>query len=205
MTIISMASHLGAVCAFMPVDTKTKAYLKQCGHKSLKTVEPDKGCIYEKVLKFNISKLKPLVSLSQAIDSVVPALKASKTNIQEVFIGSCSQGRLEDLEIAAKILKGKKVNSDVKLYVAAASKKIFRQALDKGIISILAKAGAIILPSGCGPCAGVHQGILADKDNAIATCPRNFCGFMGNPTANVYIASTATAASSAIVGKIVTY
>jgi 3-isopropylmalate/(R)-2-methylmalate dehydratase large subunit len=202
MTIVSMAGHLGAVCAFMPIDSKTKAYLKQHGSKVSKVVEPDKGCFYEKVLRFDVSKLKPLAAWPQTIDTVVLVSKLSKVKIQEVFIGSCSQGRLEDLEIAAKILKGKKVNPEVKLYVAAASKEIFRRALDKGLIAILAKAGAIVLPSGCGPCAGVHQGILADKDNAIATCPRNFCGFMGNPAANAYIASASTAAHSAISGKI---
>ena len=201
-TITNMTIEFGAKCGFMPVDKKAVSFLKKAGVKNIKSYHSDKDACYEKIIEFDISKLTPYVARPHTVDNGVPVKKAEGIKISQAYIGTCTNGRLQDLEIAAGVLKGRKVNPEVKLLVAPASAKIFKQALQKGIIDIFVSSGAIILPPGCGPCVGTHQGVPADRENVISTANRNFKGRMGNPKAFIYLASPATVAASAIKGKI---
>jgi len=140
--------------------------------------------------------------MPHTVDNVASIKKVQGKKIDEVYIGTCTNGRLEDLRIAGKILKGKKVYKDVKMLVAPASRAIFLEAIKEGIIEIFVKAGAAVLNPGCGPCVGTHQGVPADGEVALSTANRNFKGRMGNPKSFIYLCSPATAAASAITGKI---
>ncbi len=203
-TICNMVVEMGAKVGFMPVDKKTLAWLKPRVPKGRKInkISADKGATYTKVLEYDISGLKPQVSLPHNVDTVssVDALKNVKIN--QVFLGTCTNGRLEDFKIAAGILKSKKVSAQVKLIVAPASRLIFLEALKLGIIDTFVKAGAVVVAPGCGPCVGTHNGVPADGEVVISTANRNFKGRMGNPNAFIYLGSPATACASAIEGKI---
>ena len=201
-TITNMTIEFGAKCGLIAPDKKVKAYLNRIGQKKYKPVYSDKNCHYEKIIEFDITKLTPYVAKPHSVDSGVPVSKLKKIKINEAFLGTCTNGRLEDLEIGAKILKGRKIHPDVKLLVAPASRRIFQQALNKGVLRVFLDAGAIVLPAGCGPCVGTHQGVPADKEVVISTANRNFKGRMGNPASFIYLASPATVVASAIKGKI---
>lgn len=201
-TIVNMAANLGAACALIAADKKAGDFLKAAGVKKIKPVIADRDCTYEKVYLFDVSKLVPCVSIANSSDMVVEASRVGDKAINEAFIGTCANGRLSDLVIAAKILKGKRVKTDVKLLIAPASRAIYLAALKGGLISIFIKAGAIILPPGCGPCLGAHQGVLADGEIAISSGNTNYQGAMSNKSAFVYLASPATVAASALTGKI---
>ena len=144
-----------------------------------------------------------MIACPHTVDNVKPAIELSGIEIQQCLIGTCTNGRFSDLKIAADILKGKQVNSNVRLLILPASKSIFERALREGIIETLVKAGGIILPPGCGPCLGAHQGVLAPGEKCLSTANRNFKGRMGCKEAEIYLASPATVAASAIDGKIV--
>ena len=204
LTICNMAVEMGAKVGFMPIDKKTVEWYKNIGvpEKKLKPVIADKDARYEKVLEFDISKLKPQVSKPHTVDNTADAIELKDTNIQEAFIGTCTNGRLSDLKVAASILKSRKVSPSVRLIVAPSSRSIYLQALKSGIIETLVKAGAAVVAPGCGPCVGTHNGIPADGESVISTANRNFKGRMGNPNAFIYLASPATVASSSITGKI---
>ncbi len=203
MTICNMVVEMGAKAGFMPVDQKTKSWFKQnTGQAKIKMIGPDQGARYEKVLAYDISQLKPQVSRPHSVDSAIDAEKLKNTVIQEAFLGTCTNGRLTDLKVAAKILKGKKVHPQVRFIVAPSSRKIYLEALKLGIVDILVKAGAVIVTPGCGPCVGTHNGVPADAENVISTANRNFKGRMGNPRAFIYLGSPATVAASAIEGRI---
>ena len=189
LTLVNMAAEMNAACAF----ALPKAKEHFCA---------DKTARYLRVYKFDVSKLTPKVILPFTGDNVADASALADRHIDEAFIGTCANGRLSDLEIAAEILKGKKVFPGVKLLVAPASRKIYQEALKKKILKVFIDAGAIILPPGCGPCIGSHQGVLADHETAITSGNRNFQGIMGNTTSLVYVASPATVAASALTGKI---
>jgi 3-isopropylmalate/(R)-2-methylmalate dehydratase large subunit len=178
-----------------------EAYLRKTGVTKYGSVYPDKNCIYEKVLEFDVSKLVPYVAKPHEVDNGAPVSSVNQ-KIDQAFLGTCTNGRLEDLEIAAKILKGKRAHKDVKLLVAPASQDIFSKALHKGLLKVFIEAGAIILPVGCGPCVGTHQGVPADDEVTISSANRNFKGRMGNPKSFIYLASPATVVASAIKGKI---
>jgi len=201
-TVTNMTIEFGAKCGIIAPDKKTFAYLDSIGAKKYKTVYADKNAKYEKVLEFDVSRLSPYVAKPHNVDRGATIEEMEGTQISEAFVGTCTNGRIEDLTIAAKIVKGKKVHKDVKFLVAPASHKIYLEALKKGLIRTLSEAGAIILPAGCGPCVGTHQGVLADKEVAISTANRNFKGRMGNPSAFIYLGSPATVAASALKGKI---
>ena len=163
---------------------------------------PDADAVYDQVIKINVSKLQPQIACPHTVDNVKPIEQVLGTKLNQIVIGSCTNGRLDDLAIAAKILKGKKVAKGTRMLIFPASTRIYLQALKKGYVATFMEAGAVVMNSGCGPCLGVHQGALADGDVALATTNRNFKGRMGNPNAEVYLCSPAVAAASAITGVI---
>ncbi len=205
MTIANMVVEAGAKCGLFPTDEITYNYLKEEGRENkFKEIIPHPKARYEKVFNIDLSILKPMVSLPHTVDNVCPLDHPALKNIeiQQVFLGSCTNGRLEDLRVAAAILKGKKKHERVRMIVIPASRKVYQLALKEGLLNVFNDFGASINTPGCGPCCGVHQGILADGENALSTSNRNFKGRMGNPEAFIYLCSPATAAISAIKGKI---
>jgi 3-isopropylmalate/(R)-2-methylmalate dehydratase large subunit len=201
-TITNMTIEFGAKCGLIAPDKKVFSLLNKLSLRKYRPVCPDHNCNYEKEIEFNISKLSPQVAKPHSVDNGVSVEEVEGVRVDQAFLGTCTNGRLEDLEIGARIIKGKKVAKDVKLLVAPASNGIFAAALHKGIIRIFAEAGAIILPVGCGPCVGTHQGVPADGEVTISTANRNFKGRMGNAKSFIYLASPATVIASAIKGKI---
>jgi 3-isopropylmalate/(R)-2-methylmalate dehydratase large subunit len=201
-TIANMAVSLSAACALMETDKTTGSFLKHAGLKKIKPVFADQGCIYEGVHAFDVSRITPYVTTADTAKGAVKISAVGGKAINEAFLGTCANGRLSDLEVAAKILKGKKVKTDVKLLIAPASRAIYLEALRKGLIKTFVQAGALIMPPGCGPCMGAHQGVLADGETAISSGNTAGHGAMGNPQAFIYLASPATVAASAITGKI---
>ncbi len=203
-TICNMVVEMGAKAGFMPQDEKTVTWLKKRvpKNKLIKPVAADKNAGYARVLEYEISGLKPQVACPHTVDNVASIEKLRGVRIGEAFLGTCTNGRLSDLKIAARILKSKKVANGVKLIIAPASRDIFLEALKSGIMDIFIKAGAVIVAAGCGPCVGTHCGIPADGEVVISTANRNFKGRMGNPNAFIYLASPATVVASALEGKI---
>lgn len=201
-TITNMVVEMGAKAGIMPFDEKTKEFFKSIGFPQEKGVEADPDAEYEAIYEFNLSNLEPQVAMPHTVDNVYPISQIDNVKIHEAFIGTCTNGRLEDLRLAASILKGKKVSKNVKMIITPASKRIFIQAMKEGLIDIFLEAGAIVTNPGCGPCVGTHQGIPADGENVISTANRNFKGRMGNNKAFIHLASPLTVAASAILGKI---
>jgi len=203
-TICNMVVEMGAKVGFMPFDKKTSEWLKLRTNKKniIQPVLADKDACYEKVFEFDISKIKPLVSMPHSVDNVTTVDKLKKVTINEAFLGTCTNARLSDLRVAAKILKNKKVAKGIKFIVAPSSRLILLEAIKEGLIDIFVKAGAAVVAPGCGPCVGTHNGVPADGEIVISTANRNFKGRMGNPNAFIYLASPATVAASAIKGKI---
>ncbi|UCD16081.1 MAG: 3-isopropylmalate dehydratase large subunit [Candidatus Omnitrophota bacterium] len=201
-TITNMTIEFGAKCGLIAPDARTFSYLSRIGVKKYKAALADKNCKYERVIEFDVSKLPPYVAKPHTVDNGAPVEEVEGTKINQAFLGTCTNGRVQDLEIAARILKGRKVHPDVKFFVAPASQRVLLQALEKGIIKIILEAGGLILPPGCGACVGTHQGVPADGEVVISTANRNFKGRMGNPLSFIYLASPATVAASAIKGVI---
>lgn len=202
-TLANMAVEAGAKAGLFVTDEKTKAYLKEKGREDKYIeVKPDADAIYERTIEIDASKIEPTVSCPHTVDNTKLAKELKDIKVNQVFIGTCTNGRIEDLRIAAEILKDKQVNPDVRLIVVPASKTVYKQAIEEGILSILVDAGASILAPGCGPCVGVHAGILGDGEVCLATQNRNFQGRMGNTKGFIYLCSPATAAFSAINGYI---
>jgi len=201
-TITNMTIEFGAKCGLIAPDQKVLNFLKKQGLKKIKPVYSDKNSHYEKVIEYDISKLSPRIAKPHSVDNGCSVEEIEGKKINQAFLGTCTNGRLEDLEIGAKVIRGRRVDKDTKLLVAPASRDIFLAALKKGIIKTFIEAGAIILPVGCGPCVGTHQGVLGDGEVAISTANRNFKGRMGNPKSFIYLASPATVVASAIKGKI---
>ncbi|MDD4518200.1 MAG: 3-isopropylmalate dehydratase large subunit [Limnochordia bacterium] len=203
LTLSNMAVEAGAKVGLIAPDSKTLEYLKEQGRpEDYVEFGPDADALYEQVLQVDAGKLEPMVSCPHTVDNVKPARELSDVKVQQVFIGSCTNGRLKDLQAAAAILKGKKVAKNVRLIVVPASRKVFLQALDAGYIRTLVEAGANVLAPGCGPCVGVHEGILGDGEVSLNTSNRNFRGRLGNPLGFIYLASPMTAAATAITGRI---
>lgn len=202
-TIANMAVEAGAKVGLFASDETTKQYLEAEGRgKDFKAIAADADALYEKTIKIDASKLEPTVSKPHTVDNTALAKDLKGTKIQQVVIGTCTNGRLEDIEVAAAILKGNKTSKNVRLIVAPASRKVLLNAIDKGYIKKLVEAGAVILPPGCGPCLGLHQGALGDGEACLSTANRNFQGRMGNPKSFIYLSSPATAAASALKGEI---
>ncbi|WP_455279146.1 3-isopropylmalate dehydratase large subunit [[Eubacterium] cellulosolvens] len=202
LTVCNMVVEAGAKAGIVPPDNKTMTYLKKRTKKSFKPLNSDKGTYFEETLEYDVKKLEPQVACPSSVDNVKPASELSNVKVDQVFIGSCTNGRLEDLRLAASILKNRKLHRDVRMIISPASQTIYSQALKEGLFKIFMNAGAIITNATCGPCLGGHMGLLAPKEVCIATSNRNFIGRMGSPESEVYLANPATAAASGITGQI---
>jgi 3-isopropylmalate/(R)-2-methylmalate dehydratase large subunit len=204
LAICNMSVEAGATSGIVPADDETVRYLREeAGMKGkIHLVVPDKDALYKCVVDINVSKLEPQIACPHTVDNVKSIKEVKGTKVNQIVIGSCTNGRLDDLEIAAKIIKGKKVAQGVRMLIFPASARIYNQALVKGYIGEFMKAGAVVMNSGCGPCLGIHEGALGDGEVALSTTNRNFKGRMGNPKSEVYLCSPAVAAASAIKGVI---
>ena len=203
MTMANMAIEAGAKCALFTPDEKTAAYCETELDEFQKSLVGDEDAVYMKTMTYKAEDFVPVMACPSQVDKIRDVIELQGETIDQVFIGSCTNGRLEDLMAAAEVLKGKKVVDFVKLIVTPASRKIYRQAIELGILDTLAEAGAIITHPGCGLCCGRTGGILTDGEKVVATNNRNFLGRMGTSKVQIYLASPKTAAACAIAGKIV--
>jgi 3-isopropylmalate/(R)-2-methylmalate dehydratase large subunit len=204
MTLCNMAVEMGAKNGIVEPDETTRKYLESKVKKlpNLDSLMSDADAKYSQIVEFDVSSMEPQVACPSSVDNVKPVSKIGKVKIDQAFIGSCTNGRLEDLQLAAKIMKGKKVADGVRALVIPASQEIYQQADKEGLLQIFTEAGAIVCGSACGPCLGGHIGLLAAGETCVSTSNRNFIGRMGSTQANVYLASPATVAASAITGII---
>lgn len=202
-TLANMAVEAGAKAGLFVADEKTHEFLKSRGRgDKFRTLKPDSDAVYERVIKIKAEDVGHTVSCPHTVDNVKAVEELSDVKVNQVYVGTCTNGRIEDLRVVAKILKGKKINPDVRMLICPASKDIYLQALDEGLITIFVEANATILPPGCGPCVGVHAGTLADGEVCLATQNRNFQGRMGNVNGFIYLASPYVAAYTALRGYI---
>jgi len=203
LTIANMAVEAGAKVGLFPSDKITQEYLKAHGRADKYIpLQADADAVYEQTIEIKASRLVPFVSQPHTVDNIATAMDLRDIKINQAFIGTCTNGRLEDIAEAAAILKGKKVAEGVRLLVCPASRSIMMEANKAGYTNTIIESGGLILPPGCAACLGLHQGILGDGEVCISTANRNFKGRMGNPDGFIYLASTATAAASALTGRI---
>ena len=202
-TLANMAVEAGAKCGLFIADDKTREFLKERGREDkFRQILPDEDAIYERVIEINAEDVPHTVSCPHTVDNTRSVEELSDIKVNQVFVGTCTNGRIEDLRVVANILKGKTVHPDVRLLICPASKDVFKQALKEGLIDIFVDANAAILTSGCGPCVGVHAGTLGDGEVCLATQNRNFQGRMGNTKGFIYLASPYVAAYTALKGYI---
>ena len=202
-TLSNMAVEAGAKVGLIPSDQVTKGYLESRGRGDRwRPLAPDPGAVYERTIEIDAGALEPTVSRPHTVDNTAPARDLKGVKADQVFIGTCTNARIDDLEIAAGILKGRKRHPRTRLIVGPASREIWMEAAQRGLLEVFVDAGAVVIPPGCGPCVGVHEGVLADAEICVSTMNRNFRGRMGNPESFIYLASPATAAATAIAGEI---
>ncbi len=202
LTMANMVVECGAKVGLFKSDEVTRRFLAERGReKFFREVKPDEDAEYEKELHFD-ADIEPMVAKPHNVDNVCPVSEVEGVEVDQVFVGTCTNGRLSDLEVVARILKGRRVRRGVRLIVAPASREIYLKAMELGYLKVIVEAGGIVVPPGCGPCVGIHMGVLADGEVCVSTQNRNFKGRMGNPNAFIYLSSPATAAASAIKGKI---
>jgi 3-isopropylmalate/(R)-2-methylmalate dehydratase large subunit len=204
MTICNMAVEMGAKNGIVEPDETTRKFL-QNRVKTLPafvTLSSDRDVVYAQTVEFNVAELEPQVACPSSVDNVKPVSEVGDIPVEQAFIGSCTNGRIEDLRLAAQIIKGKKVKDGVRALVIPASMEVYKQALTEGLTDIFTDAGAMVCGAACGPCLGGHIGLLAAGETCVSTSNRNFIGRMGSKEANVYLASPATVAASAVTGKI---
>ncbi len=203
LTIANMVVEAGAKVGLFPSDNVTRDYLRSQGREEhYIPLTPDPDATYESTIELDAAWLEPTVARPHRVDNTAPVRELKGTHIDQVFIGTCTNGRLDDIRIVASILKGKKKHPHTRLIVAPASKKVLLEALAAGYITTLVEAEATIVPPGCAACLGVHQGVLGNGEACLSTANRNFKGRMGNPESFIYLASPATAAATAIKGEI---
>jgi 3-isopropylmalate/(R)-2-methylmalate dehydratase large subunit len=204
MTVCNMAVEMGAKNGIIEPDETTRKFLegRVKALPDFESLKSDKDAYYARTVEFDVSKMEPQIACPSSVDNVKPVSKIGNVPIEQAFIGSCTNGRIEDLRLAAQILKSKKVKDGVRALVIPASQEVYKQALKEGLIEIFNDAGAIVCGSACGPCLGGHIGLLAAGETCVSTSNRNFIGRMGSAQANVYLASPATVAASAVTGKI---
>lgn len=203
LTIANMAVEAGAKVGLFPSDRQTLEYLRSVGREAdYQPLAADEDAVYERVIEIDATALEPMVAKPHTVDNTATARELKGTKLDQVFIGTCTGGRLDDLAVAAAIFKNRRHHPQIRLIVTPASQKVYLEAIRLGYIEILVQAGANVMPPGCGACLGVHQGVLGDGEVCLSTANRNFKGRMGNPEGFIYLASAATAAASAIKGEI---
>ena len=201
-TMANMAIEAGGKNGIFAVDDKTLAYVQKRAKREFKVYTSDPDAVYADVKEYDVSALEPVVAFPHLPENARPVSQAADIAIDQVVIGSCTNGRIEDLEIAASILRGRKVNPEIRVIVIPGTQTIYMEALRQGYIETFIEAGAVVSTPTCGPCLGGHMGILAKGEKALATTNRNFVGRMGSPESEVYLAGPAVAAASAVKGKI---
>ncbi len=201
-TMANMAIEAGAKAGLFQVDDKTIDYVKPRAKRPYKVYQPDSDAEYARVIEYDAAKIAPQVALPHSPANARPVSEVGDIEIDQVLIGSCTNGRLEDLEIAAGIIKGRKIHPGVRCIVIPGSQQVYLDALKEGLMEIFISAGAVVTTPTCGPCLGGHMGVLADGERCLSTTNRNFVGRMGSPESEVYLANPAVAAASAITGKI---
>ena len=202
LTFCNMAIEAGAKNGIIVPDEKTKEYLKNRSIRTPVFYTSDANAEYEKVLTYDVSKIEPTVAFPHLPENTKPISQVGEIKIDQSIIGSCTNGRLEDIKVAAQILEGRSVHPDVRLIVFPGTQKIYLEAIEKGYIQTIIKAGGAVSTPTCGPCLGGHAGILAKGERAISTTNRNFVGRMGHTESEIYLSSPAIAAASAVAGKI---
>ena len=200
--ISNQAMEIGAKAAIIPPDKKTIDYVASKTNVKFDTVYPDEDAVYETTYDFDVSDIDPQIACPDRVDNVKPVGDVVGTKIDQAVLGSCTNGRLEDLAVASKILKGKTIFKYVRMIIVPASRQIYLEAIEKGYIQTFLRAGATVVNPGCGSCLGLHQGVLAENEVVISSTNRNFKGRMGSPSAKIYLGSPATVAASALKGKI---
>ncbi|MBP3820458.1 3-isopropylmalate dehydratase large subunit [bacterium] len=202
-TIANMAVEAGAKCGLFIADEKTKAYLEEKGRADkFSSIKPDNDANYERIIEIDASTIEHTVSCPHTVDNTKLAKDLNNIKVNQVYVGTCTNGRIEDMRVVAKILKGQKVADGVRMLICPASRTVYKQALQEGLIEIFIDSGATILPPGCGPCVGIHAGILADGEVCLTTQNRNFIGRLGNTKGFIYLSSPYVAGYTAIRGYI---
>lgn len=201
-TVANMAIEAGAKVGIFRVDNKTRAYINDRALRSYKLYEPDKDAHYEKVIEYDVSQIEPQVAFPHLPSNTKPLSEVGEVRINQAVIGSCTNGRIEDLQIAAEVLKWRKIHPEVRLIVIPGTQEVYLEAMRRGLIEIFIRAGAAVSTPTCGPCLGGYMGVLAAGEKCISTTNRNFLGRMGSPDSEVYLSNPAVAAASAILGRI---
>ena len=203
MTLCNMTVEMGAKTGLINPDEKTLRYVEKLAKRPFKPLRSDPDADYEKTLEIDVNRLEPMIACPHAVDNVKPVKSVEDVKIDQAFIGSCTNGRIEDLRAAARILRGKRISKGVRMIVTPASRRVYLQALREGLIEIFIEAGALVTNPTCGACFGGHMGLLAPGEVCVSSSNRNFIGRMGSPEAEVYLASPVTVAASALAGRIV--
>ena len=201
-TMANMAIEAGGKAGIFRIDMKTKAYMKGRAKRQYQVYQPDDNAEYAKVIEYDVSKLEPQVAFPHLPSNTKPVSQAKGIKIDQAVIGSCTNGRLDDLRLAARVLKGKKVHPDVRCIVIPGSQQIYLDAMQEGLTKVFVEAGCAVSTPTCGPCLGGYMGVLAAGERCVSTTNRNFMGRMGSPKSEVYLANPAVAAASAVMGRI---
>jgi 3-isopropylmalate/(R)-2-methylmalate dehydratase large subunit len=204
MVLANLSMEMGAKVAFTPVDERLLEYLRPRVSGPIEALAPDPDAVYDRVLHIDLERdvPEPQIACPHGVDNVHPLSALGEVPVEQAVLGSCTNGRLEDLEIAARIVHGRQVHPRTRLIVIPASQQIYLEAMRLGYLETLVRAGAMVNPPGCGPCVGVHQGIIAAGETCVSSTNRNFLGRMGSKDSKLYLASPAVVAASAIAGRL---